>query len=322
MAEPALDSDEFIILRDPSCQAARMHQGQYSFYPSVLYLTNRRVHISSLVPFVDPQFITLDSIHTSEICLFNDAVGIKLAGSASVTFFLPETEHQELFLKLVSKLSSAAKSGQIDCDSIGLSVQRRFLQSASIGAFYTSAAGNEDHFDGPPVESTEDEFLRSSPESFPVRMLAFVIDVMNVGELFLIAFFFTILGLMSILFWLIPFGVSSCGVIFLLMIRHGFGMIFSKKPGRNLKRPSGEFGGGSIKAFNQFVEAFRKRLLWRNPRRTLETVMFLLSTAIMFAFFDPAFVLFLSLVGLAFVERWNPFGFGHISEIFSNLFSF
>jgi hypothetical protein len=321
MSKPALDTDEFIILEDATCHLTLIQQDQFAFLPAVLYLTNRRVHLSPNYGSSDPVFMRLDSIQSTEVTAFDGTPGLKLIGSTVLAFFIPDGTRCVPLNNIVQKLSAAAKDDQVDCDSIALSLQRRVIQSGSLDAFYASTVGDEDHFDGSPVDPTEAEALLST-ESFPIRLLNIVVDLMEVGDLFAIQFLFTILCLFSILFYFVPFGVSLCGIIFLLMVRHGFAMIFSKKPRRRIAKSASEFLPGSMKSYDLFVESFRKRFLWRNPRRTLETVMFLLSTAVMFGLYDPAFVLFLALVGLAFVERWNPFGFGSISEIFSNLFSF
>ena len=77
-----------------------------------------------------------------------------------------------------------------------------------------------------------------------------------------------------------------------------------------------------IGTFEKFRISLDKRLLWKNPKQTLEVEFFLLSVALLFLGFDPAFVLATALFGQGFVERWNPFGFGSLWEIITNLFSF
>jgi hypothetical protein len=325
MESLSLEPDEFLIIKDDSCQLTHVYQDQTYFHPALLYLTNRRVYIAPSVPNVESVLVSLDSIQSVAFGHFNDVLGLKIVGSSTLSIFLPDPDHQESFSGLISKLAAAAKSGQIDCDSLSLSLQRRFIQSQSISEFYQLIRGNEDHLvDSPPIDAPQHEGLRSSTEALPVRLIDFLNDLICADEYLTIGFFFTIFSLLSILFYFIPFGVFSCGTIFLLMLRQGFNMIFSKRP--RMTRQTLDVASANSspyrKSLDQFLESFSKRIMWRNPRQTLETVMFLVSTATMFFFCDPAFVLLISLVGLSFVERWNPVGFGSISEIFANLFTF
>lgn len=137
----------------------------------------------------------------------------------------------------------------------------------------------------------------------------------------------TFVMLLTIVFSFLSFGVCVCAFLFLHIATFGFNIIFSQnshvarsrfnknnKVWRRLFNPY-------IKSFSQFKASFDRRFNWENPRYTLEVECFLLTTSLMFWFFDPAFVLTISLFGLSFAERWDPVGFGCIQDIIGNLFS-
>ncbi|EAY21783.1 hypothetical protein TVAG_238090 [Trichomonas vaginalis G3] len=111
----------------------------------------------------------------------------------------------------------------------------------------------------------------------------------------------------------IRFFVSS--TVFLLTINRGIKFLFSKDS-KNIKQKMKELDQQLRKrfkkilgSFEEFKSSFDRELLWKNPRQTMEVELFLFSIALMFYNFDSAFVLATSILGLGFVERWDPFGF-------------
>jgi hypothetical protein len=321
MSTSFLSSDEFVILRDDTCQLIHGSGPKVSLTPSSLYLTNRRVYIEPSFQGKARAQVALESIASTEETVQNDILILKLKGNPLVSVFIPDTDHQHWFGELILRLATAAKTDEIDCDSLSLSLQRRFLAcDGGLREFYRMFSANKDNLlDRPP-----------QPDSFQdggaMRAIEFLCDLITFSEYFPLGLIVTIVCVLSLVFCFIPFGVVFCGAIFIAMMKIGFNLIFSKTSLRKeegiAKKAAATGETGSIRVYETFRDAFRKRFLWRNPRHTLETAVFLFSTAAMFAFCDPAFVLGISLVGLAFLERWNPFGYGSISEIFSALFSF
>jgi hypothetical protein len=320
-----LNSDEFIIIKDDSCQLIHGSPPKVSLSPSSLYLTNRRVYIEPRFQGKARAQVALASISSTEETIQNDILVLKLKGQPLVSVFIPDNENQHSFGELILKLAAAAKNSETDCDALSLSLQRRFIEcQQSLREFYRLFHANKNHLvNGPP---TDVPHPGSFQEGGAMQAVEFLCDMITFSEYFPLGLIVTLVCILSLVFYFIPFGVVFCGAIFMAMMKIGFSLIFSKTPWRNedgmAMKGAVTCETGSIRVYETFRDAFRKRFLWRNPRHTLETAVFLLSTAAMFAFCDPAFVLGISLVGLAFIERWNPFGYGSISEIFSALFSF
>lgn len=322
-----LTSDEFVIIRDDSCHL--IHKGeteQIVLTPATLFLTNRKVYVEPTVQPVPPASLALEQIDDIEETETNSCLCLRM--NNTLTIFVPEHEHQISFGELVTKLAAAAKREQIECDSLSLSLQRRFIEAKTLSRFYALYKANKDNLvDEPPIDAEMDTLeMLQQINAAPVRVVDVLTDFIGLGEFVPFALFVTFVGILAVVFVYIPLGVFVCGLAFLAIMKHGFNLIFSKTPRKDefykfAPQISRDFKA-YIKSYELFTNAFRKRFMWRNPRQTLETAMFLVSTAAMFAFCDPAFVLLIALVGLSYVERWNPFGFGSISEIFTALFQF
>lgn len=321
-----LASDEFVISVDTSSHLIQGKGNQFSLTPAHLFLTNRHIFVSPTVQNIDLVTIQLAEITNMNIHEMNDCLLLTIQADDEINIFIPDPEQQHAFMEIVTKLVAALSNGQIDCDSLALSLQRRFIESESTTAFYQTVSANKDNLvEQPPVDQLDSPYeMLNHINPTPIRLLDVVVNLLNLGDFFVFSIFTTIVLLLSVLFYFVPFGVVVCGVTSSVITRKGFQMIFSKRP-RNKKNKHHTTKNPQlqsyIKSYETFTEAFKKRILWRNPRATLETVIFLLSTATMFVFYDPAFVLMISMFGLSFVERWNPFGFGSLQEIISNLFT-
>ncbi|OHS94627.1 hypothetical protein TRFO_11011 [Tritrichomonas foetus] len=323
-----LASDEFIISSDPSCHLVQGIGKQFSITPAIVFLTNRHVFVLPTVKKIDLEIIVLSDVSEIKIVDMSEYLSCSILSiqeqQRELNIFIPEPDQQRAFLEITKKLVAALENGQIDCDSLALSLQRRFIESDTIGSFYQTVSANKDNLvEQPPVDMDPTFEMLNHFTPAPVRLVDVVSNMMSMGDFFVFAVLSTIIGIFSILFFFIPFGVFVCGLSSIIITRYGFQLIFSKRPRKtnldlfNKESPQIQ---SYLRSYEIFTEGFKKRILWRNPRSTLETVMFLLSTAAMFIFFDSAFVLTISMFGLAFVERWNPFGFGSAQEIFSALF--
>lgn len=320
-----LASDEFVIMLDSSIHLVQGKGTQFSLTPSKLFLTNRHIFISPTVQNVDLVEIQLSDIKEMKIQEINDCSVLTMQASDEINIFIPDPDQQRAFQEIVNKLTAALEKGQIDCDSLALSLQRRYIESETVASFYETVSANKDNLVEQPLnESNPENIILTHYTPAPIRFIDVIVSLINMGDSFVFAIFATIILFLSILFHFIPIGVLICGLTAFIISRYGFQVIFSKKkPITNIFPNSSNNPQirSYIKSYDTFTESFKKRILWRNPRSTLETVMFLISSATMFAFFDPAFVLMISMFGLSFVERWNPFGFGSPQEIISNLFT-
>ncbi|KAK8860404.1 hypothetical protein M9Y10_012069 [Tritrichomonas musculus] len=321
-----LASDEFVIMVDPSSHLVQGKGTQFSLTPSKLFLTNRHIFISPSVKNVDLEEIQLSDIKETKIQEINDCTVLTLLANDEINVFIPDPDQEHAFMEILNKLVSALENGQIDCDSLALSLQRRYIESETIASFYQTVSANKDNLvEQPMADTTPENLILNHYTPAPIRFIDVVVSLINMGDFFVFAILSTIVLFFSILFHFIPIGVLVCGLTAFIISRYGFQVIFSKKKHiTNIKLPNSSNNPqirSYIKSYETFSESFKKRILWRNPRSTLETVMFLISSATMFAFFDPAFVLMISMFGLSFVERWNPFGFGSPQEIISNLFT-
>ena len=74
-----------------------------------------------------------------------------------------------------------------------------------------------------------------------------------------------------------------------------------------------------IRSRNEFRNVMRSRLLWLRPQETLEVVMMFVTTMLLFIFLDPTAILIVSILGLAFFDRWCLFGSGSLPEYLSRL---
>ena len=75
-----------------------------------------------------------------------------------------------------------------------------------------------------------------------------------------------------------------------------------------------------VAASNQFREMIANRFFWYNRMESLEVVGFLVLVLLLFMIFEPYVLLIVSLVGLAFFDRWDPFHLGSLPTILSHLF--
>jgi hypothetical protein len=73
-----------------------------------------------------------------------------------------------------------------------------------------------------------------------------------------------------------------------------------------------------FRSTNAFYAQLNTRLFWADRSTALQLGAFCL-VSLLFVLFHPTFLLFVSLVGLAFFERWNVLGFGSLSAILSHL---
>jgi hypothetical protein len=103
-----------------------------------------------------------------------------------------------------------------------------------------------------------------------MRAVDFLCDLITLSEYVPLGLIVTIVCILSLVFYFVPFGVVFCGAIFIAMMNIGFNLIFSKTPWRreegNAMKGAATGETGPIRIYETFRDAFRKRFLWRNPR--------------------------------------------------------
>ena len=132
--------------------------------------------------------------------------------------------------------------------------------------------------------------------------------------------------------------ITFLGIMNILVYFFGFGFLFAFVPltaiiviailqriGRWKSVPLPDYtdAPGNIKNFMQKIDEFRHivkvRFVWGEPQITLQTCEFLLVMCLVFYFLDPFIILAISLIGLSFFERWDPFKLGSLSKLLSQL---
>lgn len=331
-----LSPEEFVILQDDMCHFVSGTDSQIKILPSTLFLTNKKILIKTPYDKVNTYFINIADIDTFVQTETNDCNVLKMIGKDpknTLSIFFPDPDHQSTFSELLAKLLETQQIGQTQFDALALGIQRRVRECGDVNKFYTEYHTIKDNIINEPPQAVQPvsenavkllyHFQGASSQSIDAFN-----DMISRSETL---FFATVIGFIlvfNILFILMPFGMFVCATLFIIILNRGTKLLFSKDA-KNLKQKMKELDQQLRKrfrkiigSFERFKTAFDRRILWKNPRETLEVEIFLLSVALMFYAFDPAFVLATSMFGLGFVERWNPFGFGSLQEIIAELFNF
>ena len=328
-----LASDEFIILQDDTCHLVLGSGLQISFAPSLLYLTNRQIYVRTSIGKPEIGCIFLNDITNFEQKDVNGTNVLVITGKTSSQIlrisFISIDDHQLIFADILSKLLASTEQSPAVCDALSLSLQRKVKEAPSLQEFYASFLSIKDTLTETPTASTPQnttiEILTNmTPTS--LKLIDVVDDTITRSEILFFACLSTITAILSILFHFIPFGVCITVLLFVLVSNHGLRLLFGQTTHVmkvQISDPKFEKQFHHlIASYDKFWTAFEKRFLWKNRRQTMETAAFLLSASLLFLYFDPAFILTLSLIGLALIERWDPLHIGCLSDIGSKLFQF
>jgi hypothetical protein len=321
-----LPDGEFLILTERSFHAVGKQGDNAQLSPITLWLTNFSL-------FIDPTFdmevarkITVSHISGFECSVVNDIDVLQvLTGThrnVKIHLFIPDETHKAAFQKLVDHLRQLLRHKRSTFD-YGRSLLHRVQSSESLDAFYK---------DFLKIDSTDNETdPRLSPEELettPQRVFALLFsisdyfaDLLKTSSDLLVAGTAALILVLSVLFELMPFGLFMSALLLVFLIWTGVRKIFKKtefhKP-TEIARTEKSLTE-LVKAQNESLGTVDRRLFWLVPAETLELGAFVLVVLLLFVLFDPTFLLFLSLVGLAFFDRWDPLGFGSLSAILSQL---
>lgn len=323
----ALENGEFLILTDETFHAIGNAGLQIQITPTTLYLTN--FHI-----FLEPQFdveitrkIALSDITGFENKTVNDCpcLAILSEEDQSINIFIPDENRKKAFQGIVQKLHSEIKVSQEACDKYALML-RRFVQDApSLQDFYTKINSKPATEQEKEKEKKDDlikqEKLARKTVQKSLIPFNFFADLVETSPEFFFALVLAACGILSIVFHFISFGTFTSFLFFGSITLFGVQKIAGNNSHKIRIPPENADKSirGLLASNNKFLDQLDRRIFWENPEATLEMANFFLVMTLLFVLCNPTFLLFISLAGLAFFDRWNPFNLGSLSTILSHL---
>ena len=327
MSETELENGEFLILEDRSCHMVGQTGNQLQFTPSTLSLTN--IHI-----FLNPQFDVeiLRKIALSDITKFSqktvdDSTFLEILSedsAQSIYLFIPEESHRTAFVTLFKKLCAANDLGQDKCNECALNYRRKLQTAESLNAFYELINSGPEEEGINEQRAHENELQMHQFSSYFEKLFIFCnyfADIIETSPLFFFIPLMLIAGVLTVILKYVNLGVF---LPFVLLAAIVFVAIL-KNIGKIKEEGDPDFSNSppNIKEFmtpvHNFKHNVKSRFSWISAEGTLQTCEFLLVLIIMFECLDTFFILVASLIGLAFVERWDPFRFGSLSTFLSHL---
>jgi uncharacterized membrane protein YiaA len=231
--------------------------------------------------------------------------------------FLPVDARQPAFTEMLNRLVAAYSESQCNGNTASLHVRRLFLRARDVSEFYQIVQQdlNRVMIDRVSIH----EFLTAA-------VCTFINSIHETSELLFFGLLSLIIAIFSFLFWLVPFGICFYGAGALALLVFGAWLAFEPERTERFRQDAGGKLAHTCRRlaqlFDQFRVSFANRFLWENPRLALETVMFMVANGLLFTCFSPSTILLFSLLGIAVVEQWNPFGFGSPAEILVALIDF
>lgn len=324
----ALENGEFLILSDDSFHAVGQAGLQIQITPTALYLTN--FHL-----FMEPQFdveitrkIALAEISGFVDAIVNDCPVLDIVSEDSgqtIHLFIPDDTRKAAFTSIVSRLLDGMKINQEACDKEALLLRRSYQTSESLQSFYeTVVNGKTEEDEREEAQKEEKKEMKKKARETVHRSLVpfnFFADFVQTSHHLFFSVVVLIVGLLSRIFKFVSFGTFISGLFFILIVIFGLQKVRGKKYiGERISPDDAE---PSVREFlassNKFLDHVERRLFWGAPEATLEIVTFLLTLVLLFLLFDPVWLLLVSLVGLSFFDRWDPFGCGSLSTILSKV---
>lgn len=326
------ENGEFLILEDKDCHLVGKAGMQTQFTPSTLVLSN--FHI-----FMYPQFDVevMRKIAFSDITKFLQAVIdespildiVSEDESQTIHLFIPEENNRNGFVKLFQILCSQYDKSQQDCDQSALYYRKKLQDAGSIRAFYEQIINEpQPIFDEKEKEDKETTPSEEKPEmqfkpSYQKVLSAydFVADLIDISPVLIFSALFILAAILSFVFKKLPFGIYVPLLLFSFICYTGIRKITGHKI--DIEFVDAENAPFGLKSFSNtadsFIEKIKKRLFWEKPDSTIEIAEFLVVISALFAFFEPLFVLFITVVGLSFFDRWDPFRLGSLAALLSHL---
>ena len=299
-----LGEDEFVILKDETCHIVSGAGQSIKILPATLYLTNKRMYVSTPYDKVNKYFMLLNDVSTCIKTETNDCNLLKIVGSNplhTLSIFIPNPDHQDTFAAILTKLLETLGTGQSQFDALALGLQRRIREAGTIDNFYETYNSIKDNLiKEPPTQAAAKENdqtiqLLSHYQPAPFQFIAVIEDMIRRSEALFFAVICGIVLIFNLIFLYIPFGFFTSFTLFVAILKYGINIIFAKDNTSNKKHNSSAKWRKTFRkiigTFEKFRVSFDKRLLWKNPKQTLDVEFLLLSVALLFLAFNPAFVL-------------------------------
>ena len=327
-----LEDGEFLVLDDESTHMVDPNEKQIRFSPSILRLTNTRVIVEPFYEINRKVVAPLSRITTCAQNVYNECAVLDILCDNrlnDIHVFIPDEKRRFGFAAVLSSLCSASEQGQEKCNECALHLRRRRFACESLDDFYQSVAA-------PTRDSSMSDFVfhEEALEKQHLEITKSVIETLNPLNLFADfvetapSLFFALMlvaaAFLTLVFRYISFGSLVCIIILILAVESG--IYLTGTPRRRVleqihvneddaRKPMIAF----VAASNQVRELIGNRLFWYNRTESLEVCAFMVLVLCLFHIFDPTVLLLVSLLGLAFFERWDPFERGSLPTILSHL---
>jgi hypothetical protein len=324
-----LANGEFEVLTDNSFHIVGQQTQQASISPIILHMTNRRVIIEPLLDAEHMHSILLSSITGFDRRVANDvSVLVILFGAGElVQLYIPEEVREPVLQELVGYMRNLATQPPAIADKAALALHHMIQASATLQEFYAG-------YRGPPIIEAETQKVEEAEEDPKVKerftmnvlrarfeLFDFFANVIDISPVFLAAILLSTATALSFMLRWCSFGAFAGIVGMVVMIGAGIQKLFGVDP--TVEEVPIEKVQNNLQPFfrasNQFHNEINRRVYWGDRSASVQLAAFFVVLLLLFVLFDPTFLLIGSLAGLAFVDRWNPFGIGPLSTLLSNL---
>ena len=324
-----LEDGEFLVLDDDAVHMVDPNSKEIRFSPAILRLTNTRVIVEAVYEINRKAIAPIARVSTCAQNIYNECAVLDIIcddASCNVHVFIPEVTRRLGFASVVSILCSASEQGQEKCNECAIRLRRKRFTCETLDDFYQSVSA-------PTRENSMYEFPEETLERQHQEITKSVIETLNPFNLFadfvetapslFFAFMLVLAALLTLVFRYISFGSFVCVGIMTLLVESGIYLTGTTRKTLEKLQINEDDTRISMTSFvassNQFRELIGNRLFWYNRMESLEVVAFMALVLCLFHIFDPAVLLLVSLLGLAFFERWDPFHKGSLPTILSHL---
>lgn len=327
MSQQELQKGEFLIFEDKGCHMVGQSSASLQYTPSTLILTNFQIKLNPQFNVETPRKIALKNITTFEQKVVEDSTILQILSkdsTQSILLFIPDENHRTSFVKMFQKLLAANNLGQDKSNELAVKYSMQYRNSKDLNHFYENIKNAGDD------ESPIDQILKPSEFSYHQLLSSFnvlfticnyISDIQDTSPMLFFAVLIIFLSIVSIIVHFFNFGIVFAFVPLSAII--AVGILQRLDRWKTDPKPDYTDSPNNIKQFmikiDDFRHDFTNRLTWGDAQSTLQTCEFLIAVCFVFYFLDPLVVLAISLVGLSFFERWDPFKLGSLSKLLSKL---
>ena len=318
-----LQEGEFTILKDDDVHIVQKSGPFARIKPIILTLTNYSILIKLKLENNEMERVNLSTITTFSQSNLNTMTVLDIASEGSqdsVHLFMDES-HRETFISILSNLCTASEKNQDECDRYASMLKKQILSFSSLNEFYEKYnILPQDDLDN--ITNFQNEMEMKDTVGVSLNVFNFISDFVETSPKIFFILVAMFIGIVSIIFNFISFGMLTCCLILGLILQYGIQIVMGK-----VKKPCNieinEISDSPVQQFvissNKFHSLLEKRLLWGDSRKTLDTVAFVFFVLLLYLIYSPKFLLIFSVLCLAFFERWEAFNIGPLSSILSKL---